>query len=76
MSFFNVERKKKKGAGDKHTVTHALKKKNRGTNWNDIKKFSKTFHTQSFFKNGWMDEYKKSQKKEKVCNIKHVTFNE
>lgn len=75
MSFFNVERKKKKGAGDKHTVTHALKK-NRGTNWNDIKKFSKTFHTQSFFKNGWMDEYKKSQKKEKVCNIKHVTFNE
>lgn len=75
MSFFNVRREKRKKELEINTPLLMHLKKT-GTNWNDIKKFSKTFYTQSFFKNGWMDEYKKSQKKEKVCNIKHVTFNE
>ena len=46
-----------------HTpFTHAGKKPEIQT-WNDIKKFSKTFHTETFFfffGNGWMDEYKNS----------------
>lgn len=72
--FFLInEIKEKKEEPKIHTpFTHADKKTD--TKWNDIKKFSKTFHTETFFLflffmfflNGWMDEYKNKE----VCNIK------
>lgn len=65
MSFFNVERKKKKGAGDKHTVTHALKKKQVQTGMTS-KSFPKLFTLNPFLKTaGWTNI--KSHKKKKRC---------
>lgn len=66
MSFFNVERKKKKGAGDKHTVTHALKKKTEVQTGMTSKSFPKLFTLNPFLKTaGWTNI--KSHKKKKRC---------